>query len=70
MVRMFLAVGKPCRPQASVFGDRFRAPYVASQGGSRSLFRDDSALSIDFDLVHTVVGQFDQVAPVFATFGL
>ena len=75
MVRMFLAIGKPCRlrscrPQASVFGDRLRTPYVENQGAYRSLFRDDSALSIDFDLVHTVVGQPDQVAPVFATFGL
>ncbi|CDQ10962.1 protein of unknown function [Acidithiobacillus ferrivorans] len=40
------------------------------KGSSKRLFRDDSALSIDFDLVHTVVSQFDQVAPVFATFGL
>ena len=70
MVRMFLAVGKPCRPRGPVFCDRFRAPYVTSQGGTRSLFRDDSAPSIDFNLVHTVVSQPDQVAPIFATFGL
>ncbi len=75
MVRMFLAIGKPCRLQALQaarprFLRQIPRPVPLRAKGSRSLFRDDSALSIEFNLVHTVVSQLDQVAPVFATFGL
>ena len=69
MARKRLRVVTPSRPiRISEPGGAPRT--VASQGGTRSLFRDDSALSIEFNLVHTVVSQLDQVAPVFAVFGL
>ena len=43
---------------------------LRAYGACRSLFRGNLALPVAFDLVHTAVGQLDQVAPVFATFGL